>query len=127
MTDIVTDLLRAEARRDVTSMAALLADDVVFEMPFAEPPSSVHGREALQKLLEEFLHGFYTEFTLHDIEVTPAHENGKYFAEYNSTGKAAAKDHEYRQRYAAVFQVHDGKITTWREYFNPLPLRAALA
>lgn len=127
MTDIVTELLRAEARRDIATMAALLADDVVFEMPFAEPPTVIRGREDLQKLLEEFLHGFYADFTLHDITVTPAREPGRYYAEYSSTGRVAAKPHEYRQRYAAVFQVRDGKVTTWREYFNPLPLRDALA
>ena len=127
MTNPALELLQAEARRDTTAIGALLDENVVFEMPFAEPPATIHGREALLEVLDQFLHTFYSEFTFHDIEVTPAAEPGLYFAEYRGIGQVAARPHEYRQQYVAVIKVQDGKVTLWREYFNPIALREALA
>ncbi|MEU1879640.1 nuclear transport factor 2 family protein [Streptosporangium sp. NPDC020072] len=127
MSDVVTSLLEAEARRDVPAMAELLAEDMVFEMPFGEQVTVVEGRQAMTDLLSRFLGGFYAEFTLRDIEVTAAATSGRYFAEYRSTGRVASNGHAYHQRYAAVLEVSDGKVVLWREYFNPLPLRDALA
>ncbi|MEZ0074166.1 nuclear transport factor 2 family protein [Planotetraspora sp. GP83] len=57
----------------------------------------------------------------------PGERPGRYFAEYRSTGTVAASGYEYRQAYTAYLEVRDGLVTIWREYFNPLPLREALA
>jgi uncharacterized protein len=126
---VVRALLLAEARRDIPAMAALLADDVVFEMPFADPPAELRGRQAMVDTLTSFLapgSGFYSEFTFHDIAVYPLKEQGCFFAEYRSAGTVAGTGHAYRQRYAAYLEVHDGLVTIWREYFNPLALKQAL-
>ncbi|MFI9560226.1 nuclear transport factor 2 family protein [Nonomuraea endophytica] len=126
---VVQALLLAEARRDIPAMTALLADDFVFEMPYADPPAELRGRQAMADTLTAFLapgSGFYAEFTFHDIAVHPLKEPGRFFAEYRSVGTVAGSGHVYRQRYAAYLEVRDGLVTLWREYFNPLTLKQAL-
>ena len=55
--DIVSRFLEAEANQDVQGMADVLADNIVFEMPFALPglPDRVEGKNTVVEFLERFL------------------------------------------------------------------------
>ena len=56
-TEIVSRFLAAEAKQDVQGMADVLAEDIVFEMPFALPglPDRVEGKGTVVEFLEKFL------------------------------------------------------------------------
>ncbi|GAB3159470.1 hypothetical protein GCM10027290_64420 [Micromonospora sonneratiae] len=130
--DVVRALLDAESRRDIAAMTELVAPDLVFDTPYAPPgvPATLTGRDAFGDTLRRFIGvdgGFYRTFELDDIVVHPTAEPGLVFAEYASTGVVAATGHTYTNRYVALFRLVDGKVQLFREYFNPLPLQAALA
>lgn len=112
-------------------MAAVLAEDLVFEMPFALPglPDRVEGKGAVVDFLEQFLgreRGTFTGWTLSNIRIYPGAEPDLFFAELNGQGVAAKSGYQYRQKYIILFRVTDGRISRWREYLNPIPLREAL-
>ena len=54
--EIVSRFLEAEAKQDVQGMADVLAEDIVFEMPFALPglPDRVEGKGTVVEFLEKF-------------------------------------------------------------------------
>jgi uncharacterized protein len=41
-------------------------------------------------------------------------------------GVVAQSGYQYRQKYIILFRVSEGRISHWREYLNPIPLREAL-
>ena len=55
--ETVSRFLEAEAKQDVQGMADVLAENIVFEMPFALPglPYRVEGKGTVVEFLEKFL------------------------------------------------------------------------
>ena len=131
--EIVSRFLEAEAKQDVQGMADVLADDIVFEMPFlALPglPNRVEGKGTVVEFLEQFLgkeHGMFTGWDLHNIRIYPAGDPDLVFAELDGQGVVVKSGYQYRQKYIILFRVSDGHISHWREYNNPIPLQEALA
>jgi uncharacterized protein len=130
--EIVSKFLEAEAKQDVQGMADVLAENIVFEMPFALPglPDRVEGKGTVVEFLEQFLgkeRGFFTGWDLHDIRIYPGGDPDLFFAELAGQGVVAQSGHQYRQKYIILFRVSDGRISHWREYLNPIPLREAIA
>ncbi|MEJ8545047.1 nuclear transport factor 2 family protein [Brevibacillus borstelensis] len=129
--DIVAKLLEGEATRDISLMAALLADDFVYETPFALPgaPARVEGKAAFTDMLEQFIgknHGIYITWAIYNVRIYSGGEPGLFFAEMDALGVVAQNGYQYRQSYISLFQVTDGYVSFWREYFNPIPLQEAL-
>jgi ketosteroid isomerase-like protein len=130
--EIVSKFLEAEAKQDVQGMADVLAENIVFEMPFALPglPDRVEGKGTVVEFLERFLgkeRGFFTSWDLHNIRIYPGGDPHLFFAELAGQGVVAQSGHQYRQKYIILFRVSDGRISHWREYLNPIPLREAIA
>ena len=130
--DIVSRFLEAEANQDVQGMADVLADNIVFEMPFALPglPDRVEGKNTVVEFLERFLgkeRGIFTGWDIFNIRIYPGGDPGLFFAELDGQAAVAQSGYQYRQTYIVVFRVSDGRIGLWREYMNPIPLQAALA
>ena len=130
--EIVGSFLEVEAKQDVQGMADVLAEDIVFEMPFAPPgvPDRVEGKGTVVEFLEQFLgkeHGMFTGWDLHNIRIYPGAEPDLVFAELDGQGVVVKSGYQYRQRYMILFRVSDGHISHWREYNNPIPLQEAIA
>ena len=130
--EIVSKFLAAEAKQDVQGMADVLADEIVFEMPFALPglPDRVEGKGTVVEFLERFLgkeRGFFTGWDLHNIRIYPGGDPELVFAELDGQGVVAQSGHQYRQKYIILFRVSDGRISRWREYLNPIRLQEAIA
>jgi ketosteroid isomerase-like protein len=130
--EIVSKFLAAEAKQDVQGMGDVLAENIIFEMPFAFPglPDRVEGKGTLVEFLEQFLgkeHGFFTGWELHNIRIHPGGDPELFFAELDGKGVVAQSGYQYRQKYIILFRLSDGRISHWREYWNPIPLREALA
>ena len=55
--EIVSRFLEAEAKQDVQGMADVLAENIVFELPFALPglPDRVEGKGTVVEFLEQFV------------------------------------------------------------------------
>ena len=130
--EIVSKFLEAEARQDVEGMADVLAEDIVFEMPFALPglPDRVEGKRTVVDFLERFLgkgRGMFTGWDLHNIRIYPSGDPELFFTELDGQGVVAQSGYQYRQKYIILFRISEGRISHWREYLNPLPLQAAIA
>ena len=130
--EIVSRFLAAEAKQDVQGMADVLAEDIVFEMPFALPslPDRVQGKGTVVEFLETFLgkeRGMFTGWDLHNIRIYPGGDPELTFAELDGQGVVAQSGYQYRQKYIILFRVSDGLISHWREYLNPIPLQEAIA
>jgi uncharacterized protein len=131
--EIVSRFLEAEAKQDVQGMADVLAEDIVFEMPFLTLPglpNRVEGKGTVVKFLEQFLgkeHGMFTGWDLHNIRIYPGGEPDLVFAELDGQGVVVKSGYQYRQKYIILFRVSDGRISYWREYNNPIPLQEAIA
>ena len=129
--EIISKFFEAQAKQDVQGMADVLAENIVFEMPFALPglPDRVEGKGAVIEFLEQFLgkeRGIFTGWDLYNIRIYPASDPDLFFAELNGQGVVAQSGYQYRQKYIIMFRVIDGHISHWREYLNPIPLREAL-
>ena len=130
--EIVSQFLKALAKQDVQRMADVLAENIVFEMPFALPglPDRVEGKSTVVGFLEQFLgkdHGMFTGWDLHNIRIYPGGDADLFVTEYDGQGVVAQNGHQYRQKYITLFHISDGRISQWREYLNPLPLQEAIA
>src|SRR6202008_4572276 len=111
--EIVSRFLAAEAKQDVQGMGDVLAENIVFEMPFALSglPNRVEGKGTVVEFLERFLgkeRGLFTGWEIHNLRIHPGGDPDLFFAEL-------------------LFRVSDERISHWREYLNPIALREALA
>jgi len=116
--DIVERAIRAVGALDIDEARRWLADDLVLELPFRGGgfPRTLVGDDAhafMAFLPKVFLRMNFTEVTIHGTS-----PSGVVAAEYVSNGLTKA-GLTYANAYAAFFEVRDGRITRWREYFNP--------
>ena len=94
--EIVSKFLEAEAKQDVQGMADVLAENIVFEMPFALPglPDRVEGKGTVVEFLEQFLgkeRGLFTGWDLHNIRIYPGGDPDLVFAELAGQGCGSPK------------------------------------
>jgi ketosteroid isomerase-like protein len=105
----------------------LIADDIVWELPFAPAlghPNRLEGREAVEKHLNWF-RGAVDNFRFSDIRVYPLSDPNGAVGEVRAEGRIRASGREYRQEYVFFLRAAGGKIASLREYFDPT--RAAKA
>ncbi|QZT58547.1 MULTISPECIES: nuclear transport factor 2 family protein [Mycolicibacterium] len=127
--NLVRRLLLAEGARDLRTIYALLDPEVVFEMPFAPSGfSTIHGRSALLDLLASFIDADVGTYVVWSLDVSALHlvsPGELVFAEYSAEAQTRTGA-AYQQNYVAKFGIRDGRIASWREWFNPLPLDSRL-
>jgi limonene-1,2-epoxide hydrolase len=107
---VVTAFLEAFAAMDFDAALAYLADDVEYTNI---PMGSVAGHAGVRQVLEPFF--------------APIHENEFVVLRTAATGPVVfverldrhRLDHGWRELpVTGVFEVHDGRITVWRDYFD---------
>lgn len=112
--------------KDIGAFLALFAEDAVQDMPYAPPgfPKRVEGLAEIGGLYEGFPDA--TESVSFSIlSIDPAGDPNRLVAEVDGVIAFKGAAEPYRQRYIAVFEFADGKITLFREYFDPLPFAEA--
>src|SRR6476646_132572 len=100
---------------DFDTKRALLAEDAVFEMPYAPEgfERRIVGRDNIIAFVET-IPAIIDAENLHDVQLET----------YNSDpGEIVA---EYRNDYVSRFTVRDGQITRFAEYYDPIRLVVAL-
>ncbi len=128
---VVRQFLEREGSGDVPGAAELLAEDFVFEQPFAATgvASRVEGRDVFASHLARYIApgaGWYSEWAFHDIVTYPG-DGETVFAEWRSEAVVAKNGRPYANVYIGLFRVHGGLITLLREYRDPQRVQAALA
>jgi len=127
---IATDLLHQHFQTllaDNTQWQALLADDFVWELPYAVAlghPSRLAGREEVVRHAKWFA-GAVESFHFFDLKLHPLADTDAAVAEVKAEGIIKSTGRTYRQEYVVFLRAVDGKIAFLREYFDPT--RAAKA
>jgi limonene-1,2-epoxide hydrolase len=108
--DVVEAFLDAFAAMNFDTALTFLADDVEYTNI---PLGTVHGHSGVREVLEPFF--------------APIHENEFLISRRASTGPVVflerldrhRLDHGWRELPVnSVFEVHGGKVTVWRDYFD---------
>jgi len=111
--------MNALSARDMAGLRALLADDAVLEWPFAgREVVAYRGGDTAIKMFSPI-----NVFEIFSLTVTDIHEpadSGIVILEAHSHGIFADTRPDYHNRYVFILSIADGKITRWREYFNPV-------
>lgn len=105
---------------DFDGMAEMLADDFVFEQPFAAPgmQKRYEGPKALLDFQRSVSNMIVTE-NLHDLWLDTLHSDpGEVLATYKSDMEMVDDSLRYANDYICRFSVRDGKITRFFEYYD---------
>jgi ketosteroid isomerase-like protein len=101
---------------DIDGFLGLCADDVLFEFPFSPPqaPRRLAGKETLSTHLRR--RGRLLEAPrIIGLEIYTTDHPGTIIAETTLQGATGAD-----RRAIAVVTITDGRIATYRDYYNPL-------
>lgn len=122
--EIVERAIRAVGDLDIVEARRWLADVLVLELPFrgGGHPRTLVGPDA--HAFMELLPKVFERMDFTTVEVHGPTPSGVIAAEYVSNGLTKAGK-PYPNSYAAFFEVSGGKVTRWREYFNPDVIVAA--
>lgn len=99
----------------------MLAEDAVMEFPYHLPttPAQLVGKQEIV----QFFSGFGDFLTLDEIRLVAAHQTTNpdvAVLEYEGTGKATQTGRSYLQKYITVLTFRDGRISHWKDYWNPV-------
>jgi uncharacterized protein len=125
---IVRRYIDAINRWDFGVKRELLAEDAVFEMPYAPEgfERRIAGRDNILAFVETVPDLVDAE-NLHDLRLETYHSDpGEIVAEYRSDMVIKPTGAEYRNEYVGRFTVRDGHITRFAEYYDPIRLVVAL-
>jgi ketosteroid isomerase-like protein len=125
---IVQEYIDAINAWDFGRMRDLLADDALFEMPFAPPgfDRRISGKESILAFVET-VPAIIDAENLHDVEMHTFHDDpGEIVATYKSDMQIKPKMTPYRNDYITRWTVRDGKVTRFAEHYDPIRLVEAL-
>jgi ketosteroid isomerase-like protein len=117
--------LAALSEADLEGHLAGCTDDFVLELPYADPPVTVKGKEAVRAYLTPALATFAMQ--LDGTDFFSGDDPDVLVAEYVSVGHVTTTGKPYANSYIAVVRFRDDLICGQREYYNPVPALKALA
>jgi len=121
---VAEDLLHRHIETLVADNArwqTMLADDVVWELPFAPAlghPARVSGRAEVVQFAAWFV-GAVESFRFFDVRVQAFADPEAAVAEVKGEGRIKATGRSYRQEYVVFLRAAADKIVYLREYFDP--------
>jgi len=124
---IALKALDALGARDFDTLRTLLSPDVRLEWPYhpSGEPVVIEGAGALieaTRVVEVF-----KSLDIRVIDVVEQANAGRTIVEARSEGTYANGRPSYQNHYVFMLTVNDGKITEWREFYNPLEVMKVTA
>jgi len=107
---------------DPEQWKTLVADDIVWELPFAPSlghPSKLVGKDQVLNHVGWFV-GAVESFKFFDLRIQTSTDAHAASAQVNAEGTAKQTGKTYSQEYVLFVSVRDGKLTHIREYFDPV-------
>ena len=113
---------RLSLTKDLDGFADLFALDGVHELPFAPPgiPRRLEGRETLREYFAAITGTPLKHTRFENMTVYETADPGVIIAEYDAHGTVTSTGRHYQLRYVQVVEVREGRITLWRDYWDPL-------
>lgn len=109
-TKLIEEFCAAWSRLDPAELASYFAEDGVYHNMPAGP---VKGREAI----EQFIRGFAGSWTETEFEILNLAETGNVVIA-ERVDRTRLGDKSVELPCAGVFEIRDGKIACWRDYFD---------
>jgi limonene-1,2-epoxide hydrolase len=109
--ETVTALITANETKDIDALLAVLTDDVVYENV---PMSVLTGHEEIRAMLS----GFLGSAERVEWEVLRQVEQGNTVMNERIDRFWLPDEKKISLRVAGVFEVRDGKVAVWRDYFD---------
>lgn len=106
---------------DASTFPEMMAQDGVMEFPYAPPgmPTRLNGRVAIAQHLEAV--GDMIAFDrMGEPTVHPSADPDVVIIEFEGFGRGVETGEPYDQRYISVIHTAGGRITLYRDYWNPL-------
>jgi hypothetical protein len=128
---VASDLVKRHIETLVSDNAqwqTLLADDIVWELPFAPSlghPGKVVGRDAVIRHAGWFLQTV-TDFRFFDLRVYEFADPDGALGEVRAEGTIKPTGRHYAQEYVFLLRSSNGKIAFLREYFDPVRASKAM-
>ncbi|MFF3641624.1 nuclear transport factor 2 family protein [Streptomyces sp. NPDC002564] len=107
--------------KDFDGWVELVAEDGVFEFPFAPPgaPRRLDGKEAVRAYMTAFPDHMDLEDIPH-VEIHHTRDPDVVIVEMRSEGRSVSTGRPFEMTYVVVVTVKNGLITHYRDYWNPL-------
>ncbi len=123
---LVETVLERVSELDIEGALAHTTEDLVVELPFRAGgyPRRLVGADA--RAFMRVLPRLFSAMKFHHVVVHGRLPSGLIVAEYQSDGMTRT-GRPYRNSYAGFFGVDGGKVSLWREYFDPNVVDAALS
>lgn len=109
---IVTDMCQSLPSADMTKVVSYLSEDVVYHNIPWEP---VTGHAGVRQILDPFVHGPNCAIVRMDIKNTTSSGNTVMNERLETWVKGSVR---LELPVVGVFEVKNGKITHWRDYFD---------
>nr|WP_245997529.1 nuclear transport factor 2 family protein [Streptomyces armeniacus] len=115
--------LRLLLDKDFDSWVALWDEDGICEFPFApeHAPSRLEGRAAVAEYMREYPRQIDLQ-AIPYLEIHHTSDPHTVVVEMSATGRMVVADAPYEMSYIIVVTVRDGRITRYRDYWNPMGL-----
>lgn len=118
---IVDEQLASLLKGDVGAWLACWHEEGVLEFPFSPPgyPRLVEGKQAIA----DYMSGFPDKIQIDRFDVVELHENAMGdvgVVEFTCTGAVVATGRHYNQHYVAILKTRDGKLSLYKDFWNPL-------
>lgn len=104
----------------------MMAEHAVMEFPYSLPglPSRLDGRDAVARHLER-LAGLIAFDRIGAPTVHPSTDQDLVIIEFDGFGRGVETGEAYDQRYISVVRTENGRITHYRDYWNPIAVLRA--
>ena len=116
---------------DLPRWLDLVAEDAVVEFPYVGnlgPSGRFEGKAAIAKYFGETVRTFGFEgFTFSNIRIYQTTAPDLALAEVHGSSRIRQTGKAYEQDYVMVLRAKDGLISSYREYWNPMVVLAAIA
>ncbi len=122
--DLYRHSLQLLLDKNIPEWGDLWAEDGVMEFPFAPQgwPERLEGKEAIAA----YMRHYPDHIDLHDFPDVRIHQTiapETIVVEMRGVGRLVETGSSFTMRYIAVVTVQDGRITSYRDYWNPLALQ----
>lgn len=123
-TDLYRHSLQLLLDKNIAAWVSLWAEDGVMDFPFAPQgwPERLEGKDAIAAYMRHYpdhidLHHFP------DLRILQTTTPETIVVEMSAVGRLVETGSPFDMRYIAVVTVQDGRITSYRDYWNPLAVQ----